>query len=104
MSGTSRPTSISFLIFSWIFAKTWADEFGSGLEPVRDRHVPPMQQHGRGTSQVLIKDQHDMDLNWRESTGEGSSQQINCESLKSFKECSQHSDQCTVIEGEVCAA
>jgi len=55
----------------------------SGLEPVGDRHVPPMQQHGRG---------------------EGSSQQINCESLKSFKECSQHSDQCTVIEGEVCAA
>ncbi len=31
-------------------------------------------------------------------------QQVNCESLKSFKECSQHSDQCTVIEGEVCAA
>lgn len=32
------------------------------------------------------------------------SQQVNCESLKSFKECSQHSDQCTVIEGELCAA
>lgn len=59
----------------------------SGLEPVGNHHgfdAPPVQQHGRGEGLM--------------------SQQVNCESLKSFKECSQHSDQCTVIEGEVCAA
>jgi hypothetical protein len=61
----------------------------SGLEPVANHHG--FEQGG-----LHVQRTHDQEP--------GSSQQVNCETLKSYKECAKHSDQCTVIEGDVCAA